>query len=196
MAATASAQDTPTEGGGSAAPPPPTAAPAATTTDPAFQKGTLGFSLPVLLVSNVSGLTTAVGGVPDIDLVYFLDDKSALDLIVGIDIAKTTTTTGTPPMTSSNTTFGFDIGAGYRMYKHKPGRLHTFMEPALIVSWPDTSDSSFLTVRAQFGIGAEVMLADWMSFGGEGYVGFSETDGFNEFSFATGASLVANLYWK
>ncbi|HEY0195085.1 MAG TPA: hypothetical protein VGC42_28420 [Kofleriaceae bacterium] len=87
---TAQAQEIDMSPPGSVAAPAPStsAAPAAALggDDAAFHKGTLGFAFPITLLSNIS---SGVGGVAErvqtIDLIYFLDDKAAVDLIGGIN---------------------------------------------------------------------------------------------------------------
>jgi hypothetical protein len=52
--------------------------------DEAYHDGTLGFSIPFTVIAGAVG---GAGGeaVPTVDVVYFLDDKTALDLIVGLN---------------------------------------------------------------------------------------------------------------
>lgn len=172
--------------------------PPATTTAPsgdAFAKGTLGISVPFFSVQNLTGLAT-VEPVPTIDLVYFLSDKAALDLIAGINLHKEQTTNGAvPPMTVDTTIFGFAIGAGYRMYTTK-GALHTFIEPSLVLDWPDSSASSTLALRLGGVFGVERMIADWVSFSGTIGGGLSFANSFKDIQLATQAGLAVNLYWK
>ena len=46
-----------------------------------FAKGTLGLSFPITLLSNIGSVSSRTEAVPTIDLLYFLSDKDAIDLI-------------------------------------------------------------------------------------------------------------------
>src|SRR4051812_45011817 len=54
--------------------------------DEAFHKGTLGFAFPFTLLNNIAGsIVGTVERVPTVDIVYFLSDKAAVDVIVGLN---------------------------------------------------------------------------------------------------------------
>lgn len=163
------------------------------TTGDVWKAGTLGLSVPFFSLSQLAAGTFE--SVPTIDLVYFLDAKSAVDLIAGINLHKRQVTAGTPPMTSDQTSFGFAAGVGYRVYTHK-GALHSYLEPKGVLSWSDTSNSASLSLRAAFDFGLERMIADWFSFSGTLGAGIAFSNKFNDIQLATAASLAANFYWR
>ncbi|HEX4419471.1 MAG TPA: hypothetical protein VH165_16275 [Kofleriaceae bacterium] len=179
---------------------PPAAAPTsatpapATGDDAAFHKGTLGFSFPFTLLSNISG---SVGGVeervPTIDLVYFLNDKAAVDLIGGLNFHRKQATDATGAAVDTNL-FGFALGAGYRAYSSK-NSLRSFIEPQVVLSWPDTSDSATFTLNAGVEFGLERNITSWFSISGAVGGGLNFTNSFKDIQIATQANLAANLYW-
>lgn len=160
-----------------------------------FQKGTLGLGFPVTLLSNVGGGLVLGEPVPTINLLKFLSDKAAIDLIFGLNLHKTTQATGTPPVSEDVTIFGFALGAGYRMYKHKE-TLHTFIEPSLTLNWVDVSNSNQLSILLAGNFGVERTITDWMSFAGAIGVGLNLANEFKDIKLATQATLSVNLYWK
>jgi len=163
----------------------------------AFGKGTLGLAFPITLLSN---LGSAVGGgeqVPTIDLIYFLDGKTALDLIVGLDLHKTQVVDNSiPPMTTDETIFGFAAGIGYRMYRKPHGPVLMFIEPEVLLTWDDTSNSDLVDILALGQLGVERMLVDWLSVSGEVGAGVDFANKFKDIQLATTANLAVNLYWK
>lgn len=186
---------------GGTVPAPTTPAPATTTPAPsgdAFQKGTLGIQVPFLTFDALASSVTALNAepVPTIDFIYFLSDKAALDLIAGINLHKEEiTTNGTPPTTQDTTIFGFAVGAGYRMYSNKGG-TKAFIEPSLVLDWPDSSESATLQLRLAGNFGLERMLTDWLSLSGTIGGGLNFANSFKDIQLATQASLAANFYWK
>jgi len=181
--------------------PKPDAAPApvaAATPAGPFQKGTLGFSFSITLLQNIAkSVSLTAEGIPTVDVLYFLDDKTAIDIVGGINIHKKIVyDNSTPPVGMSTTIFGFAIGAGYRMYKHRNERLHTFLEPALTFNWDNTSDSSTIKLQALGELGAEAMFTDWASLSGWIGLGFAVANKFEDIQFATQVNLAANLYWR
>ena len=170
----------------------PDVVPAGPTSNDPFQKGTLGISVPI--VSSVGRVLITSDPVPTIDFVYFIDSKAALDIIAGINVHKEEVTSGTPPTTNSQTIFGFAIGGGYRMYKHMD-KLHSFIEPSLIVSSADTSTSAALTFRVGGDFGLERMLTDWLSLSGKIGGGVSFANSAKDIQFVTAGALAANFYW-
>lgn len=163
----------------------------------AFGKGTLGLAFPITLLSN---LGSAVGGgeqVPTIDLIYFLDGKTALDLIVGLNLHKTQVVDNSiPPMTTDETIFGFAAGIGYRMYRKPHGPVLMFIEPEVLLTWDDTSNSDLVDILALGQLGVERMLVDWLSVSGEVGAGVDFANKFKDIQLATTANLAVNLYWK
>jgi hypothetical protein len=194
-------------GGGAATAPTAPATPAGE--GPAiFQHGTMGLSFPAVGgfdIASLAALITAAGGgaattpVPTVSLLYFNDNRTALDLTLGIRLAKTPDTTmGTPPVTvPGSTTFGFAVGLGYRMYQHHSERIHTFLEPFVKLSVSDVSNfADVLDLSGGANLGAECMFTDWFSVSGTigGFVDFSNK--FNNITLATATGgLNANFYW-
>jgi hypothetical protein len=174
--------------------PAPTAAPAPAGADEAFHKGTLGFSFPFTLISNVAGSVIGVGErVPTVDLVYFLNDKAAVDIIGGLNFHRKQAVDAAGASTDTNL-FGFAIGAGYRMYSSK-NNLRSFIEPQLVLSWPDTATSSTFTLNAGAAFGLERNLTPWFSISGAVGGSLSFANSFKDIQLATSANLAANLYW-
>ena len=176
--------------------PAPPATPSAPAGDP-YQKGTIGFSFPVTLLSNLgSAIFVNAEPVPTIDILYFLDSKAAVDLIAGLNLHKEQIASNAiPPTTIDQTVFGFAIGAGYRMFKHA-GSLHTFMEPEVVLTWPDTGSTDSLVLRVAGLFGVERTLTDWMSLSGAIGAGVNAGNSFKDIQLATVAELGVNLYWK
>jgi hypothetical protein len=177
-------------------PAPTTTAPAAPSSDGAFQKGTLGIQVPFLTVGSLLSAVTSAEPVPTIDFIYFLSDKAALDLIAGINLHKEeVTSNAVPPTTTDTTIFGFAVGAGYRMYSRKGG-TSAFIEPSLVLDWPDSSESASLQLRLAGNFGLERMIVDWFSISGTIGGGLNFANSFKDIQLATQASLAANFYWK
>ncbi len=180
-------------GAGSTSPAPPLQP--ATTGDP-FQKGTLGFSFPMLLLSNLVSTAAGLEPVPTVDIVYFLDNKSAIDIIGGANLhKKQVLSTGTPPMTTDQTSFGFAAGIGYRIYTHKD-KLHAFIEPEAVLGFFDVQTSSTFYIRPAILFGAERTLADWFSLSGAIGAQAQATNSFHDLQLASTAQLNANFYFK
>jgi hypothetical protein len=170
--------------------PPPAAAPSGP--DEAFHKGTLGFAFPFTLVTNLVGTGAQV---PTVDAVYFLSDKAAVDLIAGLSLRHFDRLNGAaPPVSETVTVFGFALGAGYRMYSSK-NNLRSFIEPQLVLSWPDTATSSTFTINAGAAMGLERNLTPWFSISGAVGGSLNFTNSFKDIQLATSANLAANLYW-
>ena len=167
-----------------------------------FQHGTMGLSFPVALFNfnlNITGATTTTAPtVPTVSFLMFQDAKTALDILVGIDLSKTPDTVdamGNP--VAGSTTFGFAAGLGYRMYQKHSERIHTFVEPFAKISVSDVSnfaDVLDLTVGAN--LGAECMFTEWFSVSGTIGVAADFADKFNQITLATATGgLTANFYW-
>ena len=176
---------------------PPTPTPAPTPMAPTgggpFTKGTLGFSVAV------------PGAAPGYlaDVVYFLSDKAALDLLAGVVFthAPGTPATATMPAGDATNALGFSLGAGYRMYTHKGATIHTYIQPYGLLSTLDVGnakDNFALQVGGNFG--AEAFVNDWLSFRGQvgAAIGFNSTPGntLATIGFATTTGLFADVYWK
>lgn len=173
-------------------PPAPTAAPAGA--DQAFHKGTLGFTFPFTLVTNVAGSVLGTGEkVPTVDIVYFLSDKAAVDVIVGLNFHRKQTIDATMMVTDTNL-FGFAAGAGYRMYSSK-NNLRSFLEPQLVLNWADTADTATFAVNAGAAMGLERNVTPWFSISGAVGGSLNFTNSFKDIQLATSANLAANLYW-
>jgi len=171
--------------------PSPSPAPAPAGADEAFTKGTLGFSLPFASISSAAG----GAGLSTVDVVYFLNDKAALDLIAGINLRHfDRLNNAVPPVSETVTQFGFALGGGYRMYSSK-NNLRSFIEPSLVLSWPDTGNSDTFTINAGGAFGLERNLTPWLSISGAlgGFLNF--TNSFKDIQLSTSGSLAANLYW-
>ncbi|HEX3760420.1 MAG TPA: hypothetical protein VHW23_17005, partial [Kofleriaceae bacterium] len=165
----------------------------------AYQGGTLGFSIPI---TSIGGATSAAAGepVPTVDIVYFLDNKAALDLIVGANIhrkhaAAVATGMGTTAGGGDSTLIGAAAGLGYRIYSSSNG-LRAFLEPQAVISWPDTSTTDALTVNLGGSFGVERNLTPWFSVSGAVGASLNLASTFKDIQLATSAKLAANLYWR
>jgi len=169
--------------------------PAPAGADDTFHKGTLGFAFPITLLSNVAG---SVGGtaerVPTVDVIYFLGDKEAVDLIAGVNFHRTQAVDAAMNTVDTNR-FGLAVGAGYRMYRAR-NNLRSFLEPQIVVSWPDTSVGDSLTLGLGGAMGLERGLAPWLSVTGAVGAALNFTNSFKDIQLATTANLAVNLYWR
>lgn len=180
------------EGGGMADAPAASDAMASTGAGPAvFKKGTKGisFGLP-------SGGFAPAGTV---NLTYFASDKIAYDLIVGLGFSHSEEVTlpGPPPVTTGGDVVSLTVGFGYRMYKNHSAKIHTYLEPAVLISEGDFSEfADQLDISVGAGLGVECMFTDWFSVRGQIGAGLSFTDKFKSIALSTGTSgLYANMYW-
>jgi hypothetical protein len=175
----------------------PVAVPGVTSSGAPFAKGMLGLSLPFTLVTNISSRASLIEErVPSIGLVYFLDEKSALDVVLGLNVHRYVQyNNAVPPMGEKVTRTGFAAGLGYRMYKHR-NRVATFVEPEVLMEWTNLNDSATFTLSGLGLFGAEVMLAEWASLSGAVGAGVAFGNKFDDIQLATTANLAANLYWK
>jgi hypothetical protein len=162
-----------------------------------FTKGTLGVSFSWTLLSNLtSAVSLTAERVPTVNVLYFLSETAALDVVAGVNIHRTQVyNNATPPMASDETRFGFAVGAGYRMYKHRD-RVATFIEPLAVLEWANANDSATLDISAVGQFGVEAMLSGWCSLSGAIGAGVSLTNKVKDIQLATTANLAANLYWK
>lgn len=159
----------------------------------AYQSGTLGFSIPFTVIGAASG-GAAGEPVPTVDIVYFLDDKAALDLIVGLNLHRRHTV-GAMGAASDSTLIGAAAGLGYRMYSSKNG-LRAFLEPQAVIRWPDTSSTDALSVNVGGSFGLERNLTPWFSVSGAIGATLNFASTFKDIQLATAATLAANLYWR
>jgi hypothetical protein len=162
-----------------------------------WQKGTLGVSFPITLLSNItSTVSLTAERVPTINGLYFLDEKAALDLVTGILVHKSRYYDNSmPPVPHDQTNFGFAIGLGYRRYKHTD-KFHTFLEPQGVLAWANVSDTATLELSGLFMLGAEAMFTEWASLQGAIGGGVTANGTFDDIKLATNANLAVNLYWK
>jgi hypothetical protein len=186
--ATADAQ---VEDGGGEAAAAATNATAETGTGPAvFKHGTLGLSFAV-----------PSGGQPppEVNLLYFTDQKTAWDVVVGAALAVTGDSTPPPPAppVAGGTKFGVVAGLGLRMYKHHSARIHTYLEPLVKVSSADLGSIGDNLVIAGAGvIGVECLMTDWFLIGGQAGLGLSFADKFKTINVGTATSgLYATFLW-
>lgn len=184
-------------GDADAAKPPPVAVPGVNSSGAPFEKGTIGLSFPVTLLSNItSAASVTAERVPTVDILYFLDPSAALDIVLGLNIHKTVIyNSATPPMAMDATYFGFAAGLGYRMYKHR-NKVATYIEPQAVLEWTNLKDSATLAVSGIGLFGVEVFLTEWASLSGAIGAGVRAANKFDDIQLATVADLAANLYWK
>jgi len=163
-----------------------------------YQKGAIGFEFPITLLSNFSGQLTGLTRaepVPTVDVLYFLSDKAALDLIAGLNLHYEQTVDPVTMMTSNTTIFGFALGVGYRMYKHN-GKLHSFLEPKGALFWGDTSRSPTFGLSGGVAFGLERELTDWFALNGTVGGVLLATNKFNDIQLVPTANLAAVFYMK
>ncbi len=176
---------------------PPTAATTGPSGDNMFNKGTLGISVP--LVGVLAGVDSAVSsgsvGLTTLDVLYFLDPSSAIDLIAGFNLNHSSIPATMTVPASTTTTFGFEIGAGYRLYKHK-GKFYAYIEPRVALAWPNTSASANLDVVVGGDFGVERFIADWFSFSGSIGGNLNFTNSFKNIDLSTVSGIAANFYWQ
>jgi hypothetical protein len=168
-------------------------APAAGSADEAYHDGTLGFSIPFTVISGAIG---GGGGepVPTVDIVYFLDSSSALDIIVGLNFHRKQVAGAAGAAATDTNLLGVAGGLGYRLYSMKKG-LRSFLEPQVVISWPDTSATATLGVNLGASMGLERNLTPWFSISGALGAALNFTNSFKDIQLATTAKLAANLYW-
>jgi hypothetical protein len=199
--AVAFAQPDPATPEGAPAPSPSATAPGDAGSPAVFKHGTMGLSIPIsLLTIDLGALGGTTETVPTANVLYFSDPTTAFDLIVGLNLHHTEdTTTGNPPVpVAGGTIFGVAVGAGYRMYKHHSARIHTFLEPSVLVAINDFGNAAdTVSLRAGAALGAEAMFTEWFSVSGTIGAGVSFTQKFKDIQLATFTSgLSANFYWE
>jgi hypothetical protein len=184
-------------GGGTAPAAAPVAVAGVNSSGAPFTKGTLGLSCSWTLLSYLSSAVSLTAErVPTVNVLYFLSESAAVDIVAGLNIHKTQVyNNATPPMASDVTRVGFAAGAGYRMYTHRD-RVATFIEPLVVLEWTNLSDAATREISALGQFGVEAMLNGWASLSGAIGAGVSLANKFNDLQLATTANLAANLYWK
>jgi hypothetical protein len=176
-----------------------TATAAATATDqnkvtgeapPVFKKGTLGLSFGIPAGGAAPGYAVSV--------VDFIDDHTAYDFLVGFDIHKSDGNAMAMPPTMSGTTVALTAGLGYRLYKHHTARVHTYLEPAVVLSSADLgSIGDNLTIGAGASLGVECMFTEWFSVRGQAGAQLAVGNKFKDIELTTATSgLYANMYWN
>jgi hypothetical protein len=175
--------------------PPATTEPPPMATGATFQKGTLGFELPIATDEGIV-LLGGTDQVTVVDILYFLNDKTALDLIAGINLHyEQVADNSTPPVLTGQTVFGFELGLGYRMYTHK-GVLHSYLEPTVKLGMTDSSVSESFFLNGGLQLGAERMLNDWLSLSGAFGAAVNFTNSFKDIRLGPTATLAVNFYWR
>jgi hypothetical protein len=92
------------------------------------------------------------------NFLWKLGGENWLDLSIGVDLTKLPDPLD--PMADAEVVFGFELGAGYRMYKPMKGRIRPFLEPFLVFGAADVSnfaDVMQLTVGAMMGFDYQLM---------------------------------------
>jgi hypothetical protein len=161
-----------------------------------FKHGTWGLSFPVTSLLTITGLT-ATPTVPTISFLMFQNDKAALDILLGVQLLKTSDNpTAVPPVVGA-TTFGFAAGLGYRIYQHHSARIHTFVEPFAKIAVTDVSSfADVLTISAGANLGAECMFTEWFSVSGTIGLQANFANKFKDINVGTvTGGLFANFYW-
>ena len=159
----------------------------------AYHDGTLGFAIPFTVIGGATG-AAAGEPVPTVDVVYFLGDTSALDLIVGLNFHRKHAVDAMGNGADSNL-IGTAVGLGYRMYSTK-NNLRSFIEPQAVINWPDTSSTSALSVNAGASLGLERSVTPWFSVSAQLGATLNFANSFKDIQLATAAKLAANLYWR
>jgi hypothetical protein len=163
-----------------------------------YQKGAKGLELPLTLLTNVAhelgGLSLAEP-IPTVDLLYFLSDKAALDVLAGFNLHYQQTIDPMTMMTTSTTVFGFAVGLGYRMYKHD-GKLHSYVEPRGRIFMGDVSRSQTFGLGGGVVFGLERNLTDWVALSGSAGADVRATNSFKDVQVVPAVDLSAIFYWK
>lgn len=157
---------------------------------PVFKKGTLGLSFGIPAGGAAPGYA--------VSLIDFIDDRTAYDFLVGFDLHKSDGNAMAMPPTMGGTTFALTAGVGYRLYKHHTARVHTYLEPALVLSSADLgSIGDNLTIGAGASIGVECMFTEWFSVRGQAGAQLAVGNKFKDIELTTATSgLYANMYWN
>jgi hypothetical protein len=183
--AVAHAQDGSEGMGGSPPPPPPTSA-------GDRKGGDIGVGAAVV---QTSGLSVYGDPAPVIDLLYYLDKGSAIDIIAGINFRRHQVTNPMPPPPTTDTTqFGFALGVGYRLYKSKAS-THVYLEPKVALAFPDANSNLGAVFRAALDFGVEQSLGSSFSIGGAIGPAFVFGNSFKDIQIASSASLFAIYYF-
>jgi hypothetical protein len=170
----------------------PQASSASGGSDEAFHDGTLGFSIPFTVIGAAVGAATGEPP-PTVDIVYFLGDTSALDIIVGLNFHRKHAVDVMGNGTDANL-IGAAFGLGYRMYSTK-NNLRSFIEPQAVISWGDVQSTSALIVNLGASLGLERNVTPWFSVSAQVGATLDFGNSFKDIQLATSARLAANLYW-
>lgn len=166
--------------------------------DETYHDGTLGISIPF---GAIGGALGGAGGEPvsAVDVNYFLDESTALDLIAGLNFhRKSTTTTDAAGNTTTATAnlIGLAVGLGYRMYSFK-NNLRSYIEPQAVISIPDVSNvGTSLGINLGGSFGLERTVTPWFSVSASVGASLNLINKFKDIQLSTNAKLAANLYWR
>jgi len=172
--------------------------------DETYHEGTLGISIPFGAIGGAIG-GGSVGSEPvaAVDVDYFLDESTALDLIAGLNFHRKSTTVmgvdaaGNPTTTTATANIiGLAAGVGYRMYSFK-NSLRSYIEPQAVISIPDLAnavDSLGINLGGSFGL--ERTVTPWFSVSASVGASLNLISKFKDIQLSTNAKLSANLYWR
>jgi hypothetical protein len=157
---------------------------------PVFKQGTLGLSFGIPAGGAAPGYAVSI--------VDFVDDHTAYDLLVGFDFHRTDGDGMAMPAVKSGTTTALTAGLGYRLYKHHTARVHTYLEPAVVLSSADLGGvADNLTIGAGASLGVECMFTEWFSVRGQAGAQLAIGKQLNNIELTTATSgLYANMYWN
>lgn len=147
--------------------------------DPGPHAGYKGFSF---------GFPT--GGGPTVGGSYFLSDRMAVKLDLGLDLGK--------QAPSDDFLYGFSVEGGLRVYVHKAGRLSPFVQPGVFLAKAarDGDFGQLMALQVNAGVGAEYFFTDHLTAAALTGVGLRFADEFDTIKFTTGTSgIYVNLYW-
>lgn len=130
------------------------------------------------------------GGGPTLGGNYFLSDRMAVKLDLGLDLGK--------QAGNNDFLYGFSVEGGLRVYVYKAGHLHPFVQPGVFLAKAARSGDfgDLLAIQANAGIGAEYFFTDHLTAAALTGVGLRFADNFDTIKFTTGTSgIYVNLYW-
>src|SRR5512140_2620194 len=170
--------------------------------DETYHEGTLGISIPFGAIGGTIGGT---GGDPvaAVDVDYFLDESTALDLIAGPNFHRKSTTVmgvdaaGNPTTTTATANIiGLAVGVGYRMYSFKHS-LRSYIEPQGVISINDVANvGDTLGINLGGAFGLERTVTPWFSVSASVGASLNLINKFKDIQLSTNAKLSANLYWR
>lgn len=153
-----------------------------------------------VFAKGTKGIATAfpTGGDVVANVIYFRDAKTALNLGIGLTVAKGGGSDDPMMPASDDTVIGFSLRAGYRMLKPLSGRIRPYLEPQIIAGVDNLSEAAdTLSLGAGAQLGVELMLMDQFTLGTG--VGAALTTNQTFDSIALGlntASITATFYWN